>query len=177
MALTTNRNPWFISSSSNTPPPVRVYPWGSSEGLLHIGAAVLLNSDGKVNSVAKDGPTMLGYLIGLVDPKLPWPVESDTLTDGVEVRVAIVLPGDLYGIYAETGGSDVALTQANVGDSYGIRKQTSGGRVGYYTMCLNCTDPVMFTIVDLVFNVEGSRFALADNPGVAIVKHTGILQG
>jgi hypothetical protein len=31
MATTEKRNPWFISSSSQVPPPVRVYPWGSLE--------------------------------------------------------------------------------------------------------------------------------------------------
>ena len=177
MATTEKRNPWFISSSSQVPPPVRVYPWGSLEGALKPGAALAINSDGKINSVANEGASILGYLLGLVDTTKTWPIVS--LSTGTEVRVSIVRPGDLYGIFADFSGDDVALTQAHVGDSYGIRKQTGGtsGKLGYYTMCTTCTDPTMFTIVDIIFNIEGSRFALADNPGAAIVKHTGVLQG
>ena len=177
MALTANKNPWFISSSCSTPPPVKIYPWGANEGLLHVGAAVLLNSDGKINSVATNGAAMLGYLVGIVDPSKPWPVESGTLVTGLEVRVAIVRPGDLFGIYPDNGGNDTALTQAHIGDSYNIRKSTAGGRIAYNTICVTCATDPMFTIVDLMFNIEGSRFALTDNPGVAIIKHTGTLQG
>jgi hypothetical protein len=80
-------------------------------------------------------------------------------------------------VYCDNNDSDSAAAQTVVGDRVGIRVSSLSGAVGYVTADLNETSTVMFQVIDLLANKETEKFAVADNPGVILVKHIGTLQG
>ena len=178
MAVTEKKNIWFLSSPDGTPPPVRTYQYGGGGEIFMPGAPVELTgaADGQCDLVATDDTAMLGYVVGVVDKSKAWPLTA-ALSAGDEVRVAIVRAGDLYAVYADSGDSDTTLAQANVGDVLGIRVSAVAGSIGYVTMDKAETTNTMFRVVDLMANREPSKFSTSDSPGVAIVKHSGTLEG
>jgi len=58
-----------------------------------------------------------------------------------------------------------------------MRVSSLSGAVGYVTADLNETVAPMFTVVGIASNSEPDVYGLTDEPGVALVKHTGTLQG
>ena len=177
MAVTEKKNIWFLSSPDGTPPPVRTYQMAASQGIFMPGAPVVFDAAGQLVLVADDGGTMLGYVVGVVDKSKAWPLTA-ALSAGDEVRVAIARAGDLYAAMAnDDTPNDVALAQTDVNESMAITVSATAGIVGYTTVNNASTTGTMYRCVDLMFNREPSKHALANSPGIAIVQHTGTLEG
>ena len=171
---TENKNIWFYSSPDGTPPPIRTYQMTAAQGILNPGAALMLETAGTCDRVATDDIAILGYLVGVVDQSIAWPLTA-ALSAGDEVRVAIARAGDVYAGYADADGTDCVVAQAMVGDALGI---TATGTVGHCTVNTLETSNTLFNVVDLMFNVSPEKNALANNPGVLLVKHiSSKLQG
>jgi hypothetical protein len=179
MAVTEKKNIWFLDSPDGSAPPVRTYQMGASQGILMPGTPVSFDSAGQLDMVDLDEGVILGYLLGPADQSLTWPLTAAP-TQGDEYRVAIARAGDTYAAYANDNAStnvDSVVAQADVGSSMAITVWSATGSVGYTTVNVASTTGTMFICTDIMFNREGSKVALADNPGIALVKHTGTLEG
>lgn len=175
MAATQKKNPWFWGTTYADPPSIRICKIAGSQGVIMPGAPVELAS-GYVELSDTDDDVLLGFMVGLVDKSITWPLTAE-LDAATEVKVVIARAGDLYGVYADNNDSDSAVAQSNVGTAYGMRVSAVSGMVGYCTVDLNEASHDVFHIVDIAYNVEPAKYALADSPGVAICKLVTTLQG
>ena len=133
----------------------------ASMGLLIAGTPMFLNSDGYWDVVATDGQKCHGFLAETIT------VEK---SQGDKVRIIRAQEGTRYVIRCDSDGTDSAVVQADIGDSHGITVSTGvAGSVGYSTLNLNETSAPLFQLVDIMYNKDPLTYALADNPGVAIV--------
>ena len=176
MAVTEKKNIWFYSSTDGTPPPVRTYQMSASQGIFMPGAPVLIHTTGTLNLAADEAPTLLGYVVGVVDPSTTWPLTA-ALAVNDEVRVAIARPGDVYGVYLDDAGDNEAAVQLYVGDTPSMTVDGTAGMVGYVTADITATGGTMFRIIDLMYNVNPEKFPIAADPGAVLVVHNGTLQG
>jgi hypothetical protein len=175
MAATQKKNPWFWGTTYADPPSIRICQMAASQGIIMPGAPVETAS-GYIELSDTDDDVLLGFLVGLVDKTKTWPLTAE-LAAADEVKVVIARTGDLYGVYCDSADTDSAVVQANVGTSYGMRVSAVSGMVGYCTLDLGEASHDVFNVVDLAFNVEPAKYALADSPGVAICKLVTTLQG
>jgi len=174
MAVTEKKNIWLWETPDNVPPDIRPFKMAASQGVLMPGAPVELNADGLCELSDTADTSMLGYVIGVVDKSKAWPLVA-ALAANDEVRVAVARAGDIYAVYLDNNDTDAAAPQTVVGDTADIRVSSLTGAVGYVTADINGSD--MYTVVDIAYNVAPQKYLLAADPGVALVKHTGTLQG
>ena len=173
MAVTEKKNIWFYAGAA---PEVRTYKIAASQGALMPGAPLELNANGVCELSDTDDVQILGYLVGAKNKATAWPLAAE-LAANTEIEVAVVQKDQIWAVYCDNNDSDSAAAQTVVGDRVGIRVSSLSGAVGYVTADLNETSTVMFQVIDLLANKETEKFAVADNPGVILVKHIGTLQG
>ena len=173
---TEKKNIWFYSSPDGTAPPVKNYQMTASQGIFMPGAPVYMHADGTVSRVLTDGQTILGYVVGVVDTSKAWPLTAELAVND-EVRVAIVRQDDIYAGFADADGVDNTVAQTMVGDVICCTVDTTAGKLGYTTVNTAAIDAPFFRVVDLMFNVSPEKHALANNPGILLVKHIGTLHG
>jgi hypothetical protein len=103
---------------------------------------------------------------------LPWflaETVTTELAEGTKIRIVRAQVGTRYVMRCDSDDTDSAVVQADIGDSFGVTVSAASGSVGYATLNLNETSAPLFNLVDIMYNKDPLDYALADNPGVAIV--------
>jgi len=174
MALT-KKSMWFHSSDDGVAPQVVTRKMVASQGIFMPGAPCYISA-GYVTlcAVSAGSDAWHGFIVGLANTDTVWPLTAE-LAVGTEVKVALIASTHQYGVYvcsggtATTGGNDSAIAQANIGVSYGLNVSTSAGKIGYVNMDLGNTSDVVI-VEDIMANINPLQHAVADNPGIAIVR-------
>lgn len=171
MAATAKKQMWFHSSSAETAPNVTRGLVAGSQGIMIPGAPLYLSASGtwKLCDTTDGSDAWHGFFVGLVDKSLTWPITAE-LTGNDEILVAQIRATDRYCIYCENNTADVAVAQASVGNDYGLTVSSSSGEVGYTTMDINSTTNTGVVVVDIMSNIEPTKYTTSDNPGVALVR-------
>lgn len=142
----------------------------ASQGIMMPGAPLYLSQSGtwKLVATSAGSDAWHGFFVGLVDKSLAWPIAAE-LSANAEIYVQRITNRQKYCIYCETGSADTTVAQANVGNEYGITVSATASEVGYCSLALdNSNDTV--TVVDIMSNLEPSKFKTTDSPGVAVVR-------
>jgi len=172
MAATQKKQVWLWSGE---PAEIRVGKMAATQGVIMPGSPVELAS-GVLELSDTDDTTIYGFVIGPVDESTTWPITAQYAAN-TEVYVAVVNPDSIYAMYCDSDGTDSAVAQTNVGVAYGVTVGATSGYVGYMTCNLGETSNTLVTVVDIASNIEPEKYTTSDNPGVALVKFTGTLQG
>jgi len=161
MAATVKKQMWFYSSDDGVAPNTDTVQIAGSMGLPIAGTPMVQAADGYWDIVATDGVLCHGFLAETIL------VEK---AEGDKVRIVRGNAKHVYAIYCESAGTDSAVVQSDVGDAYGPTISATAGEVGYTTLDLNETTNLMFDCEDIMYNKEPLKYALADAPGVALVR-------
>jgi len=163
MAATIKKQIHLLSTDDGVAPNTDTVQIGGSQGLLTAGTPMVQASDGYWDAVATDGILCHGFLAQTI---------TTELAEGTKIRIIRASTDARYVIRCDSDGTDSAVVQADIGDSFGVTISATTGAVGYATLNLNETSTVLFDLVDIMYNKNPLTYALADNPGVAIVKLT-----
>ena len=170
MAIATQkRNIWFYSSADGVPPEIKNYPIAASQGIYMPGAPVYVSTSGTVKlcDTADGSDAWHGFLVSGVAAELA----ADTV-----VRVQMIRANQLWAVYVSNTDADIVAAQTRVGDQLGLRVQTAAGQIGY-TTCDVANANAVIQVVDLMSNVEPSKYSTSDSPGVILVKFlTAVIQ-
>ena len=161
MAATVKKQIWFISSDDGVAPNTETVQIAGSQGLPIVGTPMVQAADGYWDVVATDDTLLHGFLAETI---------LTQKSEGDSIRIVRANTKHRLGVYCESAGTDSAVVQANVGDAYGLTISTTAGQVGYTTLDLAEKTNLLVDMVDIMYNVEPLKFALADAPGVAIVR-------
>ena len=178
MAATSKKQMWFHSSTDGVAPQVVRGLVAGSQGIMMPGAPLYLSASGtwKLCDTTDGSDAWHGFLVGLQDKSLTWPITA-ALTANDGILVAQIRAQDRYCIYCETAGTDTAIAQSNVGNDYGVTVSATASEVGYCSLDINSTTNTGVVIMDIMSNVEPSKYATSDNPGVALVRfETAVLE-
>ena len=176
MAPTEKKQIWFWSSNESGPMPIRTRLMAGSQGIAIPGSPLETNASGVMELSDTDDTVLYGFFAGVVDMSTTWPITA-ALTANDKIRVAVARRGDIFGVYCDSGGTDSAVAQANVGNAYAVTVSASAGEVGYTTCDIGDATGTLFTVVNIASNVEPALYTTSDNPGVALVRISGTLQG
>ena len=171
MAATSTRQMWFHSSDDGSHPNVERGLIAASQGIFMPGAPVYLSQSGtwKLSDTSDGtGDVWHGFIIGLENKSSTWPITAE-LSANTAIKVARINVKHKYCIYCENNGTDSAVAQTNVGNEYGITVSATASEVGYCSLDLNNSNDTV-TVVDIMSNLEPSKFSTSDNPGVAVVR-------
>ena len=171
MAPTQKKQMWLWSTDDGVAPITVKLPIAASQGILMPGAPVYISQAGtvKVCDSSDGSDAWHGFLVGTADRGTTWPLTA-ALAGSVDVIVQLIAPADTYAVYVDTGGTDAASTQAMVGDQYGLTVQTSpAGLISYTTLTTGNTNATV-QVTNVIWEVEPSKHAAADSPGIALVK-------
>lgn len=159
MAATEKRQMWLYSGPA---PEVVVRQIEASQGIYMAGTPCYVCTAGQVKICAtSDGTDAVhGVLLAGV---------SAELADATEVRVGLITNDQIWAIYLENNGTDLAAGQTLVGDEYGITVSATAGQLGYTTLDTNNSNAVA-QIVDIMPNVEPSKYSTSDTQGVALIR-------
>jgi len=147
-----------------------------SMGVLMPGAPLELSS-GVCELSDTDDTQIYGHLIGSVATPTTWPIAAE-YTANDQVWVAVINKDTIYAGFCDSNDTDSAVAQSNVGTYVAMRVSSLSGAVGYVTVDIgDTTSGDMLSVVDIASNVESSKYTTSDNPGVALVRHIGTLQG
>lgn len=164
MAATEKKNIWFHSSDDGIAPVTKNVLMAASQGIYMPGAPAYICTSGTAKRCATSASSSTDSWSGfLLDT-----ITAEHAANDV-VKMSMINTRCNYAIYVETSGTDAAATQAMVGDNGGLTVSATTGQIGYTTYDTgNAYDAV--TVQDLMYNLEPSKFALTDAPGVLIVK-------
>jgi len=167
MAMTKMRNLWFVSSDTGKPPEVVEGLIAASQGAIMPGSIMYRCTAGtwKLGISSAGTDAVHGVIIG---PFSAGTANSE-FTASTKVRIALITAGQKWAMYVCNNGNDSAIAQTNVGNNYGLYVSAASGYVGYTTLDLNNSNATV-QVVNLMADVEGNKFAVTDNPGVALVK-------
>jgi hypothetical protein len=171
MAATVKKQMWLWATPDGVAPETGVRLIAASQGIFMPGAPCYVSQSGTVKlSDTSDGTgdVIHGFIVGVANRATAWPLTAE-LAANTEVVVQFIDIADTYAVYVETNDSDAAVTQAMIGDQYGLRVATGAGKIGYTTMDTNNANATV-QVVNTIWNVETSKNAAADSPGIALVK-------
>jgi len=151
----------YATDGAGAAPNMDTVQIAGSMGIPIAGTPMVQAADGYWDKVATDGVKCHGFLAADI------PVE---LAEGTKIRIIRAKTGTRYIIRCDSDGTDSAVVQADIGDSHGITVGAESGAVGYSTLNLNETSAPLFKLVDIMYNKDPLTYALADDPGVAIVE-------
>jgi len=132
-----------------------------SQGLPIAGTPMVQAADGYWDIVATDGVLCHGFLAETI---------LTEKSEGDKIRIVRASLDARYVIRCDSDDTDSAVVQADIGDSFGVTVSAVAGSVGYATLNLGETAAPLFKLVDIMYNKDPLTYALADNPGVAIVQ-------
>ena len=132
----------------------------NGQGLPIAGTPMFRAADGYWDVVATNGVVCHGFLAETIDTEK---------AEGAEIRIVRAQAGTRYVIRCDHDDTDKEIVQASVGNSFGVTVSAVAGSVGYTTLNLNEASTVLFSVVDIMYNKEPLKYALADAPGTAIV--------
>jgi len=171
MAATVYKNIWFHSSDDGVQPVIEKGLIAASQGILIPGAPLYLSQSGTWKAADTSdgtGDVWHGFLVGLVNKSSTWPLAAEQAAN-TEIRVARISTKHKYVVQVENNDSDSAVAQTNVGNEYGLRVATGASKVGFVTMDLNNSNDTV-TVVDIMSNLEPSKFSTSDSPSWAQVR-------
>lgn len=162
---------WFHSSDDGSHPNVERGLIAASQGIFIPGAPVYLSQSGtwKLCATTAGSDAWHGFIIGLEDKSLTWPITAE-LSANTAIKIARINSKHKYCIYCENNGSDSAVAQTNVGNDYGIVVSATASEVGYCSLDLNDQTNTVVNVIDIMSNLEPSKFSTSDNPAVAVVR-------
>lgn len=178
MAATAKKTMWFHSNVNGKEPNVVRGLVAATQGIMIPGAPLYLSASGtwKLCATTAGSDAWHGFFVGLQDKSLTWPITA-ALAANVGIYVATIREDDRYCVYCENNGTDSAAAQAQVGNDYGLTVSASAGEVGYVSMDINSTSNTGVVVVDLMSNLEPSKYTTSDNPGVVMVRfETAIIE-
>lgn len=171
MAATQKRQMWLWSTADGVAPEVVDRPIAASQGIFMPGAPCYISTSGTVklsDTADGTGDVHHGFIVGVSDRSTTWPLTAE-LAANARVQVQLIDPDDTYAVFVESNDSDSAVAQSNVGNNYGLRVATGAGKIGYTTLDLNNANAVV-NVKATMADIEPSKNAAADNPGIALVK-------
>ena len=173
MAASVKKQMYLYSTPDGVAPEVRSnQKISASEGILIPGAPLFLSTSGTwdvaITSAGSSNDAWHGFLVGLQDPTATWPMTAAQAVN-TEIRVLIIDPDDTYAVRVETSGTDAAATQAMIGNNYGLVVSATAGQVGYTTMDSGNANGTV-KVIQVMGNVEPSKYDLTTAPGVALVR-------
>ena len=172
MAATEKKNIWFHSSADGVAPEIKEYPIAATQGIFMPNAPCYLSKDGTIkrcDTSAGTGEAWHGLIVGVRNKDTAWPLTAALAVNTV-VRVLWFAPGDLYALFVENNGTDSAVAVTDIGEEYGLVVSTTADEVGYTTLDLNEQAQIVVSMDNIMPNVEPSKHAVADSPGIAIVR-------
>jgi len=175
MAATVRKNIWLYRTSDGVAPEIRSnQTLVATPGILIPNTPLFLGSTTghweTADTCDGTGDIFHGLFVGLQDSTATWPLAADPAATQ-EIRVLIIDPDDTYAIFCENSGTDAAATQAIIGNDYGMTVSTTTGAVGYTTLDLNATTYTCARVVQVMGNIEPSKFDLTTTTnGVALVR-------
>lgn len=162
MPATEKKNIWLWASGYETPPPIDAKGIAAEMGIYMAGAPCYVSQSGTVKlcNTSDGSDAWHGFLLRGVAAEL-------AIT--TSVRFSKIRPLDLYAVYLETSGTDIAEASAMVGDQNGLVVSTTAGQIGYVSLnSANANATVQ--IVGMASEYEPRKFTAAMVPGVAIVQ-------
>lgn len=171
MAATVKKTMWPVASSGNVVPAPEIGFIAASQGILIPNAPLYLSSSGvwkAADTCDGTGDVYHGFLAGLVDRTLTWPLAAAQAAN-VKIWVARIRTDIQYHVFTENNATDSAAAQTIVGNDYGLTVSTGSGKVGYTTLDLNSTTNTAFHVDDIYSNWDDSgKFTTSTDPGRAI---------
>jgi len=161
MAATAKKQVYVYSTDDGVAPNTDTVQIASGQGLPIAGTPMVRQADGYWDVVATDGVLCHGFLAATV---------ATEHSEGDKVRIVRAALNKRYVMRCDSDDTDSAVVQADIGDSFGVTVSAVSGMVGYATLNLGETGNPLFKLVDIMFNKDKLTYALADNPGVAIVE-------
>ena len=160
MAATVKKQIYLYSTDDGVAPNTDIVQMASGQGLPIAGTPMVQAADGYWDVVTTDGILCHGFLAEAI---------TTQASEGDKVRIVRARVGARYVMRCDSDDTDSVVVQADIGDSFGVTVSAVSGMVGYATLNLGETGAPLFNLVDIMFNKEPLKFALADDPGVAIV--------
>jgi hypothetical protein len=171
MPATSVKQMWFHSSTNGVAPVAERGLIAATQTILMPGAPLYLSTSGtwKVCDTTDGSDLWSGFLVGLQDKSQTWPLTAQQ--DGnTKIFVARISAKHRYCVFAEDNGSDASPAQDNIGNQYGLVVSTTTSERGYTTADFNEETNVGVEVVDIMSNLEPSKYSTADSPGVALVR-------
>jgi len=151
----------YATDGAGAAPNMDTVQIAGSMGLPIAGTPMVLAADGYWDLVATDGVKCHGFLAETI---------LTEKSEGDKVRIVRAKLGTRYIMRCDSDDTDSAVVQADIGDSFGVTVGAASGAVGYSTLNLGETGNPLFKLVDIMYNKDPLTYALADDPGVAIVE-------
>lgn len=161
MAVTVKKQIHLLSTDDGVAPNTDTVQIAGSQGLPIAGTPMVRAADGYWDVVATDGTKIHGFLAETIDTEK---------SEGDAIRIVRAALNKRYVMRCDSDDTDSAVVQADIGDSFGVTVSAVAGSVGYATLNLGETSAAVFNLVDIMYNKDPLTYALADNPGVAIVE-------
>ena len=173
MVASLKKNMWFARSGyGDVQPEIRNLRIAASQGIFMPNAPCYLSEAGTVKRTDTSDDTddaWHGIIVGVRDKTTTWPLTAALAVNTI-VRVQMFRPLDYYKVFVENNGTDSAIAVTDIGDQFGMKVSATAGEVGYTTMDLNSTNNVVCRVEDIMPEFEAQKHAVADNPGIALVR-------
>jgi len=163
MAATEKKTMRFYQSEDGSRPPTRTVQIAASQGIWMPGAPCFIDTSGLAelaDTADGTGDVIHGFLLGTI---------TSEAAVNTEFRMSVARPGDIYQVYLETGGTDLAESQTYVGEQYGLTISTTAGEIGYASLDVGNANAHV-QVVDIMSNLDPVKFDTSTAPGVALVK-------